>query len=79
VVIAIRPFGSGMAIASRFANMALVDYLEVPFLTKTSGRGWNTDSLCDDLLECLRVVLAMIALVIIPPLLLFWIWFGILR
>jgi len=59
--------------------MALVACLEVPFLTKTSGWGWDTDSLCDDLLECLRVVLAMIALIIIPPLLLFWIWFGILR
>jgi hypothetical protein len=35
--------------------------------------------MCDELLECLRVVLAMIALVIIPPLLLSWIWFVLLR
>ena len=31
--------------------------------------------MCDELLECLRVVMGMIALVIIPPLLLFWVWF----
>jgi hypothetical protein len=37
------------------------------------------DDMCDDLLECLRVVLAMIVLVIIPPLLLSWIWFVLLR
>jgi hypothetical protein len=37
------------------------------------------DGMCDDLLGCLRVVLAMIALVIIPPLLLFWVWFVLLR
>jgi hypothetical protein len=35
--------------------------------------------MCNDLLDCLRVVLAMLALVIIPPLLLSWIWFVVLR
>jgi hypothetical protein len=35
--------------------------------------------MCDDLLECMRVVLAMIVLIIMPPLLLSWAWFALLR
>jgi hypothetical protein len=35
--------------------------------------------MCDDWLECMRVVLVMIVLIIIPPLLLSWIWFVLLR
>jgi hypothetical protein len=31
--------------------------------------------MCEDLLECMRVVLAMIALIILPPLRLSWVWF----
>jgi len=33
--------------------------------------------MCEDLLECMRVAFAMIALIILPPLLLFWIWFAV--
>ena len=35
--------------------------------------------MCDDLLECMRVVFAMIVLIILPPLLLSWVWFVVLR
>ena len=34
--------------------------------------------MCEDLLECIRVVLAFITLIILPPLLLSWIWLVVL-
>ena len=35
--------------------------------------------MCEDLPECMRVVLAMIALIILPPPLLAWVWFVVLH
>jgi hypothetical protein len=76
---------SRLALADKAAPSALArrkrrQNADQPSLSKLDEmhfRDWNT--MCDDTLECLWYLLALLLMMVVPPLLLCWIWCGLLR
>jgi hypothetical protein len=44
-----------------------------------AGKFTDRNAMCDHAIDCLWYLLAMLIMMVVPTLLLFWMWYGLLR